>query len=97
MIELLSPGESPALLGELGGDCSCGRGPAVGTCHWTSGRLSFRAFHNGPAGWHLENAASWACLDCVADSVLAVATGEVREHMRSIGRERRAERERCDG
>lgn len=88
MINLMGLDQSPALLGELGGDCVCGRGPTVGTCNWTSGRLTFRAFHNGPSGWHLENTADWACVDCIADATIAVATGEVREEMRRVGRER---------
>lgn len=91
MRALLSLGQEPALLGELGGDCPCGRGPAIGTCTWTSGRLTFRAFHDGPASWHLENTADWACVDCVADAALAVATGEVRKSMRELAEKRRAE------
>lgn len=85
---IASLGESPALLGELGGDCLCGRGPTVGTCTWTSGRLWFRAFHDGPAAFHLEGTADWACVDCVADATVAVATGQVREAMRNITRQR---------
>lgn len=81
----------PPAMGELGGDCLCGRGRAIGTCHWTSGRLTFRAFHDGPAVYHLVNAADWACADCIADAALAVASGKVREEMQRIARERRAE------
>lgn len=80
----------PPVLGELGGDCLCGRGPAIGTCHWTAGRLNFRAFHDGPASYHLENTADWACVDCVADVALDVASGKVREHMRRSVEKRRA-------
>lgn len=83
--------EAPPVLGVLGGDCLCGRGPAVGTCAWTSGRLSFRAFHDGPAVFHLENAADWACVDCIADATLAVASGEVWKSMRDLARKRLAE------
>jgi hypothetical protein len=79
----------PPVLGELGGDCLCGRGPALGTCHWTDGRLNFRAFHNGPAVYHLVNVVDWACVDCIADAALAIASGKVREGMRRLGQERR--------
>jgi hypothetical protein len=85
--------ENPPTLGELGGDCPCGRGPAIGTCTWTSGRMWFRAFHDGPATFHLENAADWACADCIADTALAVTSGQVRDAMREIARERRARTE----
>lgn len=71
-----------------GADCLCGRGEAIGTLTWTSGRMSFRAFHDGPACFHHENSTDWACLDCVADTALAVAAGKVREDMRRIARER---------
>jgi hypothetical protein len=81
----------PFVVGELGGECQCGRGPAIGTCHWTAGRLSFRAFHDGPAVYHAVNVADWACADCIADAALAVASGKVREDMRRIAHERRAE------
>ena len=67
-----------------GGDCLCGRGPAVGTLTWTSGRMHFRAFHDGPAYWHHENSADWVCLDCVADTAARIASGEVREDMRRM-------------
>lgn len=67
-----------------GGPCLCGRGEAVGTLTWTSGRMHFRAFHVGPAGWHHENTVDWACLDCVADTAAAIASGQVREDMRRI-------------
>ena len=57
-----------------GGDCLCGRGPgpAVGTLTHTSGRMHFRAFHDGPASWHHEHSADWVCLDCVADTAAAL-------------------------
>ena len=64
-----------------GDDCLCGRGPALGTLTWTSGRVWFRAFHDGPVAFHHFNAADWACVDCVADITVAVASGEVREAM----------------
>lgn len=73
----LTPNTPPAL-GELGGPCVCGRGETLGTCHWTSGRIWLRAFHDGPAAFHLGNAADWACLECVADKALAVTSGKVR-------------------
>jgi hypothetical protein len=81
----------PPVPRELGGDCQCGRGPAIGTCHWTAGRLNLRAFHDGPATYHLENAADWACVDCIADVALDVASGKVREEMRRSVEKRRAE------
>lgn len=69
-----------------GGPCLCGRGEAVGTLTHTSGRMHFRAFHDGPALWHHENSVDWACVDCVAD----IASGQVREDMRRIALERRS-------
>jgi len=83
--------ENPPVLGELGGDCLCGRGPAIGTCINTATRMWFRAFHDGPAVCHLERCTDWACVDCVADNALAVATGEVREQMRQITEHRTEE------
>jgi len=81
---------SPAL-GVLGGGCLCGRGTAIGTCVITATRLWFRAFHEPPVAYHLERATDWACVDCVADAALAVASGEVREAMRRAGRPRVSE------
>jgi hypothetical protein len=81
---------NPPTLGELGGDCLCGRGQTIGTLSFTSDRMWFRVFHNGPAAFHLENAADWACVDCIADTAIAVATGEIRNTIRRIGQERRA-------
>lgn len=75
----------------LGGECLCGRGQTIGTCKWTMGRMSFRAFHDGPPNYHLWNVTDWKCVDCIADAALAVATGEVREQMREIGRQRYAD------
>ena len=90
-VERAVPG-SVSLVVAPGGDCLCGRGPgpAVGTLTWTSGRMHFRAFHDGPASWHHEHSVDWACLDCVADTAAAIASGQVREDMRRIGRERSA-------
>ena len=82
-----SGGQIAAVTGD---DCLCGRGPAAGTLTHTSGRMHFRAFHDGPESWHHENSADWACLDCVADTAAAIASGQVREDMRRIGRERSA-------
>jgi len=76
---------------ELGGDCLCGRGAAIGTCIVTSNRLMFRAFHESPAAYHLERVTSWACVDCVADAVLDVSNGVVRERMREQTGERAAQ------
>jgi hypothetical protein len=80
--------ENPPILGVLGGDCLCGRGPAIGTCITTASRLWFRAFHEPPAAYHLERATDWVCVDCVADNALAVATGEIRDQMRRIADQR---------
>lgn len=91
LLRAYEPFVPPPVLGELGGDCQCGRGPALGTCHWTAGRMSFRAFHNGPAVFHLANVVDWACADCIADAAVAVASGKVREEMRRITSERRDE------
>jgi hypothetical protein len=83
--------ENPPTLGELGGDCPCGRGPTIGTCTFTASRMWFRVFHDGPASFHLEHAADWVCVDCIADTAIAVATGEVRAAIRRVAQERRAE------
>lgn len=77
--------------GELGGDCLCGRGQTIGTCHVTDTRMWFRAFHEKPAVYHLQNVTDWACVDCVADAALDVAKGVVREQMREKARERAAQ------
>lgn len=82
--------ENPPTLGELGGDCACGRGPTIGTLAFTASRMWFRVFHDGPAAFHLENAADWVCVDCIADTAIAVATGEVRAAIRRITQERNA-------
>jgi hypothetical protein len=81
--------ENPPTLGELGGDCHCGRGPTIGICTFTGSRMWFRAFHDGPASFHLERAADWVCVDCIADTAIAVATGEVRAAIRRVAQERR--------
>lgn len=77
--------------GELGGDCLCGRGPTIGTCHMTDTRLWFRAFHEEPAVYHFQNVTDWACVDCVADAALDVANGVIKERMREKVRQRAAE------
>lgn len=90
--------ETPPTLGVLGGDCLCGRGAAIGTCIVTASRLWFRAFHEPPAAYHLERCTDWACVDCVADAAVAVASGEVREATRRIARKRHPEElEQPDG
>ena len=81
----------PQTEGELGGDCLCGRGEAIGTCIATANRLWFRAFADSPAAYHLSRVTDWACVDCVADAALDVANGVVRERMREQGRERAEE------
>lgn len=80
--------EKPPTLGELGGDCPCGRGTTIGTLTFTANRMWFRVFHDGPATFHLEHAVDWACVDCIADTAIAVATGEVRAAIRRIAEER---------
>lgn len=74
--------ESPSLPNGLGGDCLCGRGSTIGTCIVSSTpRLLFRAFYDGPAAFHLSRVTNWACVDCVADAAMDVASGVVRKHM----------------
>lgn len=85
MSDLIAFLEAPA----TGDDCLCRRGPVVGTLTHTSGRMHFRAFHDGPESWHHEHSADWACLDCVADTAAAIASGQVRDGMRRIGENRR--------
>ncbi len=80
----------PAEMPQFNVPCECGRGPVIGTLTWTGTRMNFRAFHGGPSVFHDENAADGACVDCVADTAVAVASGEVREHMRAIGMRQRA-------
>lgn len=82
--------DNPPTLGELGGDCDCGRGPTIGTIAFTTSRMWFRVFYDGPAAFHLERAADWACVDCIADTAIAVATGEVRAAIRRVTQERNA-------
>lgn len=82
--------DNPPTLGELGSDCECGRGPTIGTCTFTSSRMWFRVFHDGPAAFHLDHADEWVCVDCIADTAIAVATGEVRAAIRRIATERHA-------
>ncbi|MFI6653261.1 hypothetical protein ACIBI8_37435 [Streptomyces sp. NPDC050529] len=74
-----------------GGDCLCGRGEAIGTCIVTENRLWFRSFQDSPATYHFQRVTDWACVDCVADSALDVATGVIRNRMREQARERAAE------
>lgn len=81
----------PQTDGELGGDCLCGRGQAIGTCVTTATRLWFRAFHEQPAAYHLERVLDWVCVDCLADAALDVADGSVRNRMRAVSRERAEE------
>lgn len=78
---------SPQTEGELGGDCLCGRGQAIGTCIVTASRLWFRAFRESPAAYHLERVTDWACVDCVADAALDVASGVIRDRMRKVAGE----------
>ncbi|PWG13922.1 hypothetical protein DF268_08635 [Streptomyces sp. V2] len=85
----LAANDPTATLGELGGDCLCGRGSVIGTCVITDTRMWFRAFHDGLTAYHLQRSTDWACVDCVADNALAVANGEIRERMRQLA-ERRA-------
>lgn len=85
------PAAKPSTDDLIGGDCQCGRGPAIGTCVVTDTRLRFRAFHELPAVYHLHHVTDWACVDCVADAALDVANGVIKEKMREIGRQRAEE------
>jgi len=85
------PAVEPSTDDLIGGDCQCGRGPAIGTCVVTDTRLRFRAFHELPAVYHLHRVTDWACVDCVADAALDVANGVIKEQMRKVGRERAEE------
>lgn len=76
---------------DLPGDCECGRGRTIGSASWTSTRMNFRAFHEGPAAYHLMYAGRHVCVDCVSDIALAVATGEVRDRRRALAAERAAQ------
>lgn len=67
-------------------DCQCGRGPVVGLLTFTSSRVLFRAADEGTPQRD-QNAADLRCLDCVADAVAEVASGDVRKRMRQEGRE----------
>lgn len=69
-------------------DCQCGRGPVVGLLTFTSSRVLFRAADEGTPRRD-QNAADLRCLDCVADAVAEVASGDVRKRMRKEGREAR--------
>lgn len=70
-------------------DCECGRGPVVGLLTYTNSRVLFRAAEEGTPARDLS-AADLRCLDCVADAVAAVASGEVWERMKAEGRKRPA-------
>ena len=70
-------------------DCECGRGPVVGLLTYTNSRVLFRAVDEGAPARDLS-AADLRCLDCVADAVAAVASGEVWERMKSEGQKRPA-------
>jgi len=66
-------------------ECQCGRGPVVGLLTHTDSRVLFRAAEEGTPKRD-QSAADLRCLDCVADAVAAVASGEARERMRSMAR-----------
>ena len=65
--------------------CECGRGPVVGLLTYTNSRALFRTAADGTPA-HDQGAADLRCLDCVADAVAAVASGEVRDRMREEAR-----------
>jgi DNA invertase Pin-like site-specific DNA recombinase len=69
-------------------DCQCGRGPVVGLLTFTNSRVLFRAANEGTP-LHDQNSADLRCLDCVADAVAEVASGDVRERMRQAARDAR--------
>jgi hypothetical protein len=81
--------ERIALAAEETDDCGCGRGPVVGLLTYTNSRVLFRAVDEGTPTRD-QSAADLRCLDCVADAVASVASGEVRDRMRSEGRTRPA-------
>jgi hypothetical protein len=84
--------EPSPTIGELGGECHCGRGETIGTCVLTATRLWFRAFHESPAVYHFERVTDWVCVDCLADAALDVANGVIRERMRRTAAAREAQR-----
>lgn len=78
------------LYAEAGQDvCQCGRGPVVGLLAVTASRVLFRTADEGTPT-HDQGAADLHCLDCVADAVAEVASGEFRQRMREAGRIRGA-------
>ena len=73
---------SPAM--NLGGACSCGRGPVIGTCAFTGGRMCVpRLPDDGLPAWHHAGAAEQGAGLCRRHA-LAVASGEIRTAMRRI-------------
>lgn len=80
--------ERIALAAEATDDCECGRGPVVGLLTYTNSRVLFRAVDEGTPARDLS-AADLRCLDCVADAVAEVASGEVAQRMREAARSRR--------
>ena len=59
-----------------GGDCLCGRGPALGIVSVAGDRVLFRRFDTEPGALAHGRTVDWLCVDCVADAVVRVASGE---------------------
>ena len=71
--------------------CNCGRGLVIGIMTSQASdresRLTFFPIVSRNADYD-ENAADLRCLDCVADAVAALASGETRTRMQTAARAR---------
>lgn len=68
--------------------CECGRGVVVGLLSYTNSRVLFRTAAEGTPTRD-QAAADLRCLDCVADAIAEVASGEVARRMREAAQSRR--------
>lgn len=68
--------------------CECGRGVVVGLLSYTNSRVLFRTAAEGTPTRD-QAAADLRCLDCVADAIAEVASGEVARRMREAAKSRR--------
>jgi hypothetical protein len=68
--------------------CQCGRGVVIGLLSYTNSRVLFRTADEGTVTRD-QAAADLRCLDCVADVIAEVASGEAARRMREIAQSRR--------
>ena len=80
--------DAPISLAEPVDYCQCGRGEVVGLLSYTNSRVLFRTAVEGTPTRD-QGAADLRCLDCVADAIAEVASGEVTRRMREAVKSRR--------